>query len=176
MIDENGDPMLRTTTLALLVGLTVAACSSSSSDETTSTTTVVTTTTASATTTSAATSPSPVVPGSDADADAIVEVYAVVFDSSTSFDAKAPFITDPAGLESTVDAYTAAGDAVGGIFLEVTAVGIDGDEAAVIYDLLFDSSPFQPDQTGSAVRTDAAWQVTRAYFCSIMQLARVTCP
>ena len=188
--------MKRLITVLVAVALVVTACSSAddSADETVTTTTAAattttaaptttapaTTTTAAPTTTTEAPAPeiptSPVVPGDDEDADAIVEVYAVVFDSSTTYADKEPFIEDPTGLEGTVEAYANAGEAVGGIFLEVTETGTDGDLAAVVYDLLFGENPFQQDQPGDAVRNDGQWQVTREFFCSIMERARVGCP
>lgn len=176
--------MKRMMILVVAGAIVVAACSgadesSETATETTSapTTTVeVTTTTIAATTTVDASVPlSPVVPGEDADADAIVDLFAVAFDSETTFAEKAPLIDDPAGLEPTVEAYKAAGESFGGIFLEVTATGIDGDSAGVMYDLLFGGSPFQSGQMGEAVNNDGQWQVTREYFCSIMELARVDC-
>ena len=69
-----------------------------------------------------------------------------------------------------------AGEGVGGILLEAKEAGIEGDQATVVYDLLFAGNPFQTDQVGDAVRTDDTWQVTRDFFCSIMELARVGCP
>jgi hypothetical protein len=180
---------------ALALALVLGACGSDDSSTTTTTTeptttvTEPTTTTVTEPTTTTVTEPTtttaggspdvpttPIEPGADADADAIAEVYAVVFDSSVGFEDKAPLIDDPTGLETTVDAYGAAGEAVGRITLAATAVGVDGDDADVIYDLYFGENPFQTDQAGSAVRTDGTWQVTRSFFCSIMELARVGCP
>lgn len=172
---------------SLLIGfvLLVSACGGSDSADTTTTQADVTTTTVAATTTTAETTTTagagggatePIVPGENADADEIANVYAVVFDSKTTFEEKAPLIVDPDGLEATVEEYTAAGAGVGDIFLEATAVSVDGDAAVVIYDLQFGGQVFQPDQTGDAVRPGGAWQVTREHFCSVMMLARVSCP
>jgi hypothetical protein len=175
--------MLKYGSLLLGFVLLVSACGGSDSADTTTTTTMATTTTeavattvAETTTTTAGVDTEPIVPGENADADEIANVYAVAFDSKTTFAEKAPFIVDPDGLESTVEAYMAAGAGVGDIFLEATAVGVDGDTAIVIYDLMFGGAVFQPDQTGDAVRSDGTWQVTREYFCSVMALARVSCP
>lgn len=118
----------------------------------------------------------PLVPGADADADAIAALFAIVFDSATTFDEKAPLIDGPTGLEAAVEGYRAAGDGVGGIGLEVTQTGVLDDRASVVYDLLFGGSPFQTDQIGEAMRTDGTWVVSRDYFCSIVALARVSCP
>lgn len=118
----------------------------------------------------------PVVPGEDPDADAIVDMYLVVFDSATTFAEKAPFITDPDGLEETVEKYATAGDGMGGITLQPDAIGIDGNEARVIYSLLFAGNTTFSDLDGEAVLTDDGWQVSREFFCKIMVLARVGCP
>jgi hypothetical protein len=116
-----------------------------------------------------------VVPGADADVDAIVEAYLVVFDSTTSYDEKAPYITEPAGLEDTVIRYAEAGEDVGGIALSADEVGIEGNAARVIYSFLFAGNPAYTDLEGEAVQTDAGWQVTREFFCDIMASARVGC-
>jgi hypothetical protein len=170
--------MLKYGSLLLGFVLLVSACGGSDSADTTTTTMATTTTEAVAetTTTAAGGDTEPIVPGENADADEIANVYAVAFDSKTTFAEKAPFIVDPDGLEATVEAYMAAGAGVGDIFLEATAVGVDGDTAIVIYDLMFGGAVFQPDQTGDAVRPEGTWQVTREYFCSVMALARVSCP
>lgn len=171
---------------SLLLGfvLLVSACGGSDSADTTTSSAADTTTTTAAVTTTVETTTTagegggatePIVPGENSDADEIANVYTVVFDSKTTFEEKAPFIVDSDGLEATVDAYAAAGAGVGDIFLEATAVGIDGDVAVVMYDLLFGGAVFQPDQTGDAVRNDGTWQVTHEYFCSVMALARVSC-
>jgi hypothetical protein len=181
--------MRRTVTLIAVLGLVVAACGSDDDGATTTTasptttettaasTTIATTTTLATTTTEAEADipTSPVVPGEDPDADEIVALYATVFDSTTTFEEKAPLLDDPTGLEAAVEGYRAAGDAVGGIFLDVTQTGVLDDRAAVLYDLLFGENPFQSDQLGDAVRVDGTWVVSRSFFCSIVELARVPC-
>ena len=166
---------------SLLVGfvLLVSACGGSDASETTTTTIETTTTVAVETTTTTAGetgATEPIVPGENPDADEIANVYAVVFDSKTTYEEKAPLIVDPDGLESTVEAYIGAGAGVGDIFLQATAVSFDGDEAVVVYDLLFAGNVFQADQEGTAVRVDGVWQVSNEQFCSVMALARVSCP
>lgn len=178
--------MKRVLVLVTAVAVLSAACggsndgSASTTDapSTTVTTVAPTTTIAVETTTTVAENPPPVpvVPGADAEVDAIVDLYAVALDSATSYEEKAPLIDDPSGLESTVEAYKAAGESVGGIFLQVTGVAIDDDSAVVTYDLLFGDNAFQTGQAGDAVLNNGQWQVTRDYFCSIMTLARVSCP
>jgi len=187
--------MRRSIVLVALVALLAAACGTSEEaaapDTTTAkaTTTSTTTSTVAPTTTSTSTTlapvttttvvdgieTSPVVPGEDQDVDDIVEAYLVVFDSETTFEEKAPFITEPAGLEGTVEAYAAAGDDVGGIALQADRVGIDGNDALVIYSFLFAGNAAYSDLEGEAVLTDAGWQIGTEFFCEIMELARVGC-
>ncbi len=184
--------MRTTATAVLAVALLVAACGDTadteagepaSQAETTTaapTTTVAPTTTAPPTTTTTVTEPEPapaeIVPGEDADVDAIVIAYATAFDSVSEYAAKAPFIDDPAGLEETVTKYLSTGESMGGIGVAVTSVTIDGDQAAVTYDLLFNDNPTYPNQTGTAILTADGWKVPRDVFCSLMASARVGCP
>ena len=164
-----------------LISIVVAACGGTEVDPTTTTTTVTTTTTtttlpvSTTVATTKTTSAPSIVPGQDADVDAIVELYTVVFDSATTYEEKAPLIDNAESLESTVVNYANAGEGVGGIFLEVS-VTVDGPSAAVVYDLLFAGNPFVATQDGKAVLNDGLWQVTREFFCSIMDSARVGCP
>lgn len=189
--------MRRSIVLVAVAALLAAACGTSeeasapdttvapdtTTTKATTTTSVAPTTTSTSTTLAPATTTttvdgietSPVVPGEDQDVDDIVEAYFVVFDSGTTFEEKSPYIADPAGLEATVDAYAAAGDAVGGITLQADEVGIQGDEARVIYSFLFAGNPSYSDLEGTAVLTEAGWQITTEFFCEIMELARVGC-
>ncbi|MCL1601014.1 MAG: hypothetical protein M3112_05700 [Actinomycetia bacterium] len=184
--------MRRSVVLMALVAVLAAACGASeeaAAPKTTTTNATTTTTVAPLTTTTTSTTlpptttttavngieTSPVVPGEDQDVDDIVEAYVVVFDSETSFEEKAPFITDPTGLEGTVEAYAAAGDGVGGIALQADEVGIDGNDARVIYSFLFAGNPAYSDLEGEAVLADAGWQVSTEFFCEIMELSRVGC-
>ena len=176
--------MRRIITLTVMLGLIGAACSSDDTESTTTTAAPTTTETTATSTTLATTTTeaepdiptAPVVPGEDADADAIVALYATVFDSTSTFEEKAPLIDDPTGLEAAIEGYRAAGDSVDGIFLEVSQTGVLDDRAAVLYDLLFGERPFQSDQPGDAIRIDEKWVVSRDFFCSIVELARVPCP
>ena len=146
--------MKRSIVMVVLIAIVAAACSASEEAAVPETTTTeaaaITTTEAPTTTATSTTAPStattvasdgietsPVVSGEDPDVDAIVDMYGVVFDSATSFDEKAPFITDATGLEETVGKYAAAGDGMGGIELQPDRVGIDGNDARVVYSLLF---------------------------------------
>ena len=189
--------MRRMTALSTLLVLVAAACGGAEPATTTTmpepaatvapattvttttvapTTTVTTTTLAPATETEAAAEPAEVVPGADADVDAVVEAYAIVFDSATTYEEKVPYLVEPEGLEGTVAEYAATGEQFGGVAVEATGVTIDGDEAVISYSLLFGGSPTYTDLAGDAVRTDAGWQVSRAMFCSLMTSARVGCP
>lgn len=158
------------TLIAIVIVLVGASCGS---DEGGGTETTITITAAPETTTTVA---GGIVPGEDPEIDAIVATYSIVFDSETTFEEKAPYLVDPTGLEETVAGYAAAGEAVGGISLQATAVVIDGDSAAVTYDFLFAGSPTYQGLEGDAVKTDAGWQITRETFCGIMSSARVGCP
>ena len=170
--DEDVNAAVATTTAAVVVTTTTAAPAT-----TTTAAPATTTTEALPATTEAPKIPTvPVAPGEDEDVDAIVEAYSVVFDSTTSYEEKAPYLVEPDGLEETVAEYSETGKAFGGVTLEAKEVGIDGDDAVVIYDFLFGGNPAYPGQEGDAVRSDAGWQITREMFCSVMASARVGCP
>ncbi len=189
--------MKRSIVLVVLVAIVAAACAGpedaaapdttatqATTTEATSTTTEAPTTTTTSTTLPPTTTTteaegietSRVVPGEDPGVDAIAEAYRVVFDSATTFEEKAPFITDVAGLEETVTKYTAAGDDVGGITLQADRIGIEGDDARVIYSFLFAGNAAYSNLEGEAVLTEDGWQISREFFCKIMVLARVGCP
>ena len=157
------------------VAIVAAACGGDSTDEADAVeaaTTVAPTTTAA---TEAVARPA-IVPGEDADVDAVVEAYVVVFDSTTTYEEKAPYLVEPEGLEETVATYTATGTSMGGVSLDPKSVTVDGDTAAVSYDFLFGGNPSYTNLTGDAVRTAAGWQITREMFCDIMRSARSSCP
>ncbi len=99
-----------------------------------------------------------------------------MFDSTLGFDAKSALVADAAALEATIDAYTPAGQAVGGIALVPTAVVVTGDNAAITYDVMFAGQPAYQGQTGSVQRVGDAWQVSREEFCGFMAAARNPCP
>lgn len=143
---------------------------------TTTTTTVATTTTTTAAPTTTTTTVDGIVPGEDADVDAIVLAYQFAFDSISAYEIKAPYIDDPSGLEDTVAQYLLTGETMGGITVNVKEVTVDGDSATLVYDLMFNDNPTYPDLAGRAVRSEAGWQVPRGAFCSLMSSARVGCP
>lgn len=174
-----------------LVALLAAACGDSSEvaegapAAEAATTTVAPPTTATPATTAApvttaapATTAAPqgITPGEDPDVDAIVLAYQIAFDSTSDYATKAPYIDDPIGLEETVVAYLETGETFNGVAVVATGVTIDGDTAAVAYDLYFGGNPTYPDLTGTAVKTADGWKVPRADFCSLMRSARVGCP
>lgn len=103
------------------------------------------------------------------------QAWSLVFDSSVPFADKAPHLPDAEALRSTVEAYAAAGEGVGGISLSPTAVTIDGDEATVTYDVLFGENAAYSDQTGTIERVDGVWVVARDEFCGFMASARTPC-
>lgn len=185
--------MQRFTTLIFVIALATAACGGGSDtaavadttaptpESTTSTAAPTTTTTQAPTTTTTApptttTTIGGIVPGEDADVDAVVLAYEIAFDSVSDFETKAAYIEDPTGLEDTVAQYLLTGETMGGIGVAVREVTIDGDTATLLYDLLFNDNPTYPDLTGRAVLTDAGWQVPRSAFCTLMSSARVGCP
>ena len=184
--------MQRFTTLIFVIALVAAACGGGSdtavvadttvpAPESTTTTAAPTTTTTLAPTTTTApptttTTLGGIVPGEDADVDAVVLAYEIAFDSVSDFETKAAYIEDPTGLEDTVAQYVLTGETMGGIGVAVREVTIDGDTATLLYDLLFNDNPTYPDLTGRAVLTDAGWQVPRSAFCTLMSSARVGCP
>lgn len=174
--------------LVLVLALVAAACGSDEAADdggsgtdttvaaTTTTTAPATTTTAAPTTTTTVAEAGGIVPGEDAEVDAIVLAYTIALDSVSTYEEKAPYIDDPSGLEDTVAGYVKTGESMGGIGVLPTAVAIDGDTAVVTYDLLFAGNPSYPDQTGDAIKTSEGWKVPRAGFCALMSLARVGCP
>jgi iron complex transport system substrate-binding protein len=111
----------------------------------------------------------------DDDQAAAALAYETVFDSATDADAKAEFLPDVAELAPTIEAYIAAGDGMGGITMDVTAVVVDGDTATVTYDVLFGGNPAYSDLSGTLVRAGDTWTVTRDEFCSFMASARTPC-
>lgn len=176
--------MRRIVLILAVLAVIATACSETDAAETTTTvapTTTsatiapTTTTTAPATTTTVA-DPGGIVPGEDADVDAVMLTYQIVFSSETGYDEKAPYIDDPTGLEQTVADYQETGDSMGGVALVPSSVTVNGDTADVTYDLLFGGTPTYPDLTGDAVLIDDTWKVTRVMFCAMMASARVGCP
>jgi iron complex transport system substrate-binding protein len=111
-----------------------------------------------------------------ADADAAAEAWSTVFDSTVAFDVKAPFLADASALQATVEAYEAAGEAVGGISLAPSAVIVDGGTAVVTYDVNFGPNPAYTGQEGTIDLIDGVWVVSRDAFCGFMSSARVACP
>lgn len=174
--------MRRNTRLMSLITVAalVAACGSDTPPTTTvgetTTTTVadISTTTSPETATTAAAGA--IVPGEDPEVDAIVAVYAVAFDSTTTFEEKAAVLVDSAGLEDTVAAYATTGESVGGVTTEVNAVVIEAETAEVTYTLMFADNPTYPGLKGDAVLTEDGWKISRETFCEIMSSARVGCP
>lgn len=122
-----------------------------------------------------AATPGPSSPAGGDEEAAAAEAWALVFDSTVSFDDKARFMADATALEGTVAAYTAAGESFGGISLVPTDVVVDGGNAKVTYDVNFGENPAYSDLTGTAVLVDGIWTVSRDEFCGFMSSARVAC-
>ena len=184
-------PLKRTMLLLVVLAVVAVGCSGSDASETATTSAPTTTSTGAPTTTMARTTTTTTTPpattttvaddggivlGEDADVDAVVLAYEIVFSSETTYDEKAPYIVDPEGLEQTVVQYQETGESMGGVELAPTSVTIRGDTADVIYDLLFGGTPTYPDLTGDAVLIEDTWKITREMFCAMMASARVGCP
>lgn len=114
--------------------------------------------------------------GSADPSDAAGEAWKLVFDSTIGFDDKSTHLEDAEALRSTVDAYTTAGDGMGGITLEPTDVVVDGDTATVTYDVMFGGTAAYTALTGEMTLVDGTWMVSRAEFCGFMASARNACP
>jgi iron complex transport system substrate-binding protein len=99
-----------------------------------------------------------------------------VFDSTVTFADKAAHMEDADALQATVESYTTAGSAMGGISLVPTDVVIDGDTATVTYDVMFGESAAYTALTGEISNVAGTWTVSRAEFCSFMVSARNACP
>ena len=108
--------------------------------------------------------------------DAIVAVYQVVLDSTTTYEEKAPYIEDSEGLEGTVETYSSTGDSVGGVTALPAEVTISGGLAEVVYTLYFSGNPTYPGLDGDAILTDEGWKVSRDMFCRVVASARSSCP
>ena len=179
---------------ALAATLTLVACGSSeldtaAADEATTTTAAVqetTTTKAAPTTTTTAPPETTITTVAETtttteaepseDELAITEAYAVAFDSESTFEQTAPYVVDPEGLEETVTEYQNTGTEMGGVTVGIDNITINGDEASILYTLYFGGNPTYAGLVGSAVMTDAGWQISREMFCGLMTSARVGCP
>lgn len=104
-----------------------------------------------------------------------MDAWALVFDSNVEFADKAPHLEDSDSLESSNAAYAAAGQGLGGVSLEPTAVEVNGDEATVTYDVLFGGTAAYTDLTGEIQRTNGTWTVSREVYCGFLASARTPC-
>jgi iron-siderophore transport system substrate-binding protein len=112
----------------------------------------------------------------DDDQQAAADAWSTVFDSTIGFDDKAPYLESADDLRSTIEAYTTAGEAMGGISLAPTAVAIDGDTATITYDVYFGESAAYTALERGMTRVDGTWTVGRDEFCTFMASARNACP
>ena len=106
---------------------------------------------------------------------AVMDAWAVVFDSEADYGDKVPHLENAAQLESTVVAYADTGKSFGGVSLEPTAVAIDGDVANVTYNVLFGGSAAYSDLSGEMQLVEGIWVVSRDTFCGFMSSARTPC-
>lgn len=114
--------------------------------------------------------------GGDDAAAAAGAAWALVFDSTATFDDKSAHLEDADALRATIDAYATAGSGFGGITLAPTDVVVTEPTATVTYDVNFGPNPAYTDQTGEISLVDGVWVVSRDEFCSFMASARVPCP
>lgn len=112
----------------------------------------------------------------DPDEQAVRTAWSTVFDSSVPVADKLEHLAEPDLAEPVLAAYATAGEQVGGISLEPTAVAIDGETAEVTYDVLFGGTAAYSDQTGTVERSGDTWVVGTEQFCSFMASARTPCP
>ncbi len=167
---------------------TEPAATTTAAPITTTTTTTTTTTSTTTTTTTTATTAPPTTAQPEADEtaapgpaepteaeEAAMDAWAVVFDSEGDFADKVPHLENAAQLESTVVAYAETGAQFGGVSLEPTAVSLDGDGAAITYNVLFGGSAAYSDLSGEMQLVDGVWVVSRDTFCGFMASARTPC-
>jgi len=109
------------------------------------------------------------------DEQAAMDAWAVVFNSTVEFAEKAPHLEDAVSLESSNAAYVAAGEGLGGISLEPTAVEVSGDEATITYNVLFGGNAAYEDLTGEIQRVNGTWTVSREVYCGFLASARTPC-
>ena len=163
-----------------------AATTTAAPTTTTTTTTTTTSTTTTTTTTTTTAPPTTTEPEADETAapepaepteaeQAAMDAWAVVFDSEGDFADKVPHLENAAQLESTVVAYAETGASFGGVSLEPTAVSLDGDVAAITYNVLFGGSAAYSDLSGEMQLVDGVWVVSRDTFCGFMASARTPC-
>lgn len=110
------------------------------------------------------------------EAQAASDAWSTAFDSTVDFDSKAAYIADAESLRPTIESYTEAGAAMGGIRLEPTAVFVEGDTATITYDVYFGENASYTALEGEIGLVDGTWTVGRDEFCSFMASARNACP
>ena len=174
---------LQTATTTTAPAATTTAAPTTTTTTTTTTTISTTTTTTTTTTTAPPTTAEPEAdetaapePAEPTEAEqAAMDAWAVVFDSEGDFADKVPHLENAAQLESTVVAYAETGAQFGGVSLEPTAVSLDGDVAAITYNVLFGGSAAYGDLSGEMQLVDGVWVVSRDTFCGFMASARTPC-
>ena len=127
-------------------------------------------------TTAAAVPPRGIVPGANPEVDKVVAAYSRGLRQLRALRRQGRLPGRGRALRPTLEAYSAAGGRFGGIKLVPTAVVINGDQAAVTYDVLFGTTTQYRALKGEALREAGAWKVSRKEFCSFMASARTPCP
>ena len=114
-------------------------------------------------------------PTADDGAEAALNAWAVVFDSSADFSSKLKHLEDGDSLEASNAAYAAGGERMGGISLEPTAAEVDGDVATVTYNVLFGGAAAYQDLKGTLELVEGTWVVSRESYCGFLASARTPC-
>ncbi|MEM8923450.1 MAG: hypothetical protein AAF962_25035 [Actinomycetota bacterium] len=111
----------------------------------------------------------------DPEVQAALDAFAVVYDSSADWEAKAPHLEGAADLQASNDGYQQAGETMGGISLAPTAAVVEGETATITYDVLFGSNAAYNDLTRTITMVDGVWTVSRDDYCDFLSTARTPC-
>jgi iron complex transport system substrate-binding protein len=164
---DDGDDVASTGTTAAEPTTTAEATTTTAADDASPTTDAPSTTTAAE---DGATFPA------DSPEAAAAAAYETVFDSAASMEQKAPHIEDAEALEDVLAQYATVGTQFNGFTVEVKTVAINGNTAAVTYDLHFGGTKRYTDLPGTIENRNGTWTVTRAELCGFTASAGVTCP
>ena len=106
---------------------------------------------------------------------AAMSAWAIVFDSNAEWSLKAPHIGDSENLEESNEQFRAGGESMGGFSLRPTKAVIEGNTAAITYDVLFGGSAAYQDLEGVIDLVDGTWVVSRDTYCGFLVQARTPC-
>lgn len=112
----------------------------------------------------------------DPEVQAAVDAFALVFDSTADWEAKAPHLEDAGVLQEPNESFRQAGSVLGGIKLEPTAAAIAGDTVTVTYDVFFGPIAAFDGLTRTITLVDGRWTVSRSDFCDVLSSAGTRCP